>query len=192
MIDLSNLLRILTKESVQVSVEEFVFLNIVRINTVEDSYDKNSDLLKYIDAYFTSNNFYGKGLYPEGEEKVVGWNLMIDKLVKQGYLLDYRKDKKLFYIKELIVTEKFSKEIWEDDKDKIWDEFHTVVLSKVGGSFDVDGNSIQYFSISNADKVNGMKNYAGMVNYFWNNICKNGDMFYIGRFFSHMEFFLEK
>lgn len=191
MIDFKSLLQFLTKKKIEVSVEEFFFLSIVRLQNEENSY-LDSEYLSLIKLYYTNNVFYGRDLYNPEEAKIQDWNLMIDKLVKQGYLVDYRKDKKNFNLKELQVTEEFRNFIWTDDREKWWDIFYDVVVDACGGetNFEINGFPIPYFSLSSGDKRDAIKSHEDFKQYFWINICKGGDIYETEKFFVHTDFYI--
>ena len=191
MLDLKQIIRFLTKNKVKISIEEFLFLNVIRIASVEDA-KPESETLELIKLYYEQNTFYGRDLYNKDEAKVVGWNLLIEKLTKQGFLTDYRKDKKQFNLSELEVTETFKSLIWKDDKMEVWNDFHSFIMEKVGPILMVGDFSVSYFNISSADKYTSIKSGTDMIDYFWKNICRNGDLFAIERFFHHIEFWIDR
>lgn len=191
MIDVNQILRFLTKDSVSISIEEFLFLSVVRIYSIEEA-KPDSLTLEYIKLYYAQNVFYGRDLYKNEESKFNDWNLLIEKLVKQEYLLDYRKNKTLFNINELEVTDKFSNLIWKNDKMEVWNGFVELVENSVGLSFTIEGTTVSYFGISSVDKSSKIKNHSDMVDYFWKNICKNGNVYEIEKFYHHVEYYMDK
>ena len=187
MLDLNNILRFLTKKGVNISIEEFLFLSIVRVVSNEDAQIEGNTTLKVIKLYYEKNTFYGRDLYKKEDSKINDWNVLIEKLVKQEFLLDYRKNKNEFNIEELQITENFKSLIFKDNKEEVWDDFYDIIVNNLGTTLYVKDTPISYFSISSSDK-SSVKNVSELKDYFWKNICKGGDLYEIEKFFYHVEF----
>lgn len=188
MLDVQNILRFLTKEDVKISIEEFLFLNLVRLYSTDDVVAEKvtgENIVKY----YKNNRYYGE----TSKDDLNGWKGMINNLVKRGFLVDYRKDKTSFALNELEVTEEFKNKIWKNSKEEVWDDFHSLITDKLGNTFYIGDTPVNYFSIASSDKVGGrIKSVPDMKDYFWKNICKQGDAFEIYKFFAHIEYYIEK
>lgn len=187
MIDHKNLLRFLTKQGVGISVEEFLFLLCVRLHT-EDVAGDFEETKSYIQKYYSQNTFYGPS---DNSTAGVSWSALIDKLVAQGFLTDFRKDKTLVSFTQLRVTELFMNKIWTNDKEAKWELLQNIIYDKCGTGMQLpNGKTLGYFFINQGDPV--INTPEKLKDYFWVNICNNGSQFEIERFFHDLETYLEQ
>lgn len=188
MINFKEVLRFLTKDSVDITIEEFLFLWVVRAHKEEKQVDKK-EIMGQINLYYQKNIFYGKKEYASVEQNATGWNLMIDKLVKQGYLLDYRDNKKLIEPSKLIVTELFSDKIWFNKKEETWERLFEFINEKCGLFLQIEGvDKISFFYVNQRDPI--INSFEGLKDYFWKKICKEGDNYCTEKFFADFESYL--
>lgn len=189
MIDHKNLLRFLTKEQVQISVEEFLFLYTVRFYT-EKTVANWQELDLYIKTYYLQNTFYGQKEFP-GEKVKMNYNLMVEKLEKQGYLVDYRTNKSKLSFDKFKISPEFSDMIWTDRKDEEWQSLQDFIEAECGSlTFTLpNGTSIGYFAVNQKDyTINSMER---LKNYYWDNICQGGNKFAIGEFRANLLAYIE-
>ncbi len=188
--DFKQYLNFITKDSIRISIEEFLFLWLVKVQN-EGSQKEKSEIIPLADLYFAQNNFYGRDYYPVEEKKAMSWNLMIEKLVKQGYLIDARQDKGKISLKKMIVTDRFKTEIWFTDKEETCKRLYDFIVDNCGTHFRVgNSNDISYFLFNQRDPtINSM---ISLNNYFWVNICKEGDGHCIEKFFALLEKYLSR
>ena len=184
MINHHHLMRFLTKEDIKLSVEEFLFLYNVRFHTEETH--QVEELKDYIKLYYTQNQFYGRDLFPKEEAKSHDWNILINKLVKQGYLLDYRVDKTSLKIKEFEITPEFNDKIFSNDIEAYWNEVEDIITTKVGRKIIIGNNTLEIFRLTN-----NFKSLEDMKKFLWNTICSGGNKYHLTEFIIHLEWFLD-
>lgn len=189
MINHKHLLRFLTKKEISISVEEYLFLLTVRYKNEGFASDWE-EVSQYANLYYNKNVFYGRDLYPKEEAKRMEWNILIDKLVKQNYLLDYRKEKDIIDWEFLKTTEEFNSKIWCNDKQQKWDEIVDLVYDRVGSGFVLpNGTHLNYFLVTKSDVVDS---YEKMIDYWWTEICLGGMIYSIEEFRHHLEKYIDK
>jgi hypothetical protein len=194
MINYKHILRFLSKPSIKLSIEEYLFLLTVKFQDEEKIREDYQEIVLYAELYYEQNCFYGTEFFKGREVKFIHWNMLIDKLVQQEYLVDYRTEEEKEKVvnnlwDKLEVTELFKNKIWSNEKDKCWEEVVNLVTTRVGSKLQLpNGSSQDYFSISNADFV---KNLEQLKNYWWVEICNNGDNFSIHQFMDHLDYYID-
>lgn len=190
MIDFKQVLRFCTKPTVKISIEEFLFLWVVRAHHDLSPVDKK-EIISYINLYFSQNVFYGRDQFVGEEKKIMTWNVMIEKLVRQEYLTDSRTEKLNIDLKKFRVTELFSKQIWFYEKEEACNRLYDLIQDNCGPNFQIgDSTPISYFYVNQRD--NTINSIETLNNYFWKNICKEGSSWETEEFFVLLEFYLKK
>lgn len=189
MINYKHILRFLTKEGVGISIEEFLFLLCVRLHHEEPAADW-PEVRNYIHTYYAQNKHYGKDILPQDQALATSWGKMIDKLVLQGYLVDYRKDKDIVSFTQLAVTETFTDKIWTNDREAVWKRLTEFVFENCGTAMMLPtGKQLGYFFVNQGDPI--INNPEKLKDYFWCNICNYGTKFEIEQFFHDFEIYLQ-
>jgi hypothetical protein len=194
MIDHKNILRFLSKPEIKLSIEEYLFLITCRFENEEELRDDFKELRAYAELYYAQNVFYGQDFFDEKAVKRINWNLLIKKLILQGYLVDYRTEEDIKNIKnvswkKLRVTESFKNKIWSTDKNGEWNEIVDLITERCGKRLEFpNGKSQDYFAISSADFVSNLEQ---LKEYWWFEITNSGAFPDIEKFRHHLEHYID-
>lgn len=185
MINLNKVIDFLVNKSL--SIEEYFFLHNVREFTEDTQDEEKSKYRQNVKDYYQNNVFYGKDIL-EVDIKT-DYNLMVEKLVKQEYLLDYRTDDVLSFTK-LKLTNKYKEMIYSNDKEGAWERLKDLLKEYDAEQLVVNGNGATrtVYSINDSSQYNTLEK---IVNYFWSKICKAGNLHELEKFFYRTELYLQ-
>ena len=184
----------------ELQFEELMFLHII-YHGQENPDDK--DFIQNVKLYYERNQFYTSNI----KENLYKWNNLIEKLVNLEYLEDYRNEnEKHLKFSKLRVSEKFidlfftkadKLDIWEMFMD-IWSTYSDYIELEVSNKNGIKTKK-KVSCINNLntpvltpDSTGQFSTISGMIDYFWNKLCNNGNRASIKAVFDNTENYLKK
>lgn len=187
MIDPRLVVRFLNRTDIKLSFEEFLLLWTIKA-LGEESPANRKELEAEIQKYYSSNTSF---LIDKTTSIKYDWNAMIKNLTEKGFLRDFREDQNsAIDLKKFAISESFYEKAWNSDKEEVWERLQQFVYDNCGEGIKLENKTISYFFVNQSDPV--INSPEKLKNYFWINICQEGSLHHIEKFFVYFAHYLRE